>query len=412
METCSSALATTDLARYFALAGGFSLHPGTERYLLGFGDAAFHTAAGISNEHLIPRSLALSFCMPDNPCHGVEPAVYLKSLLVALRRISELFDEDREVMHVVLADGLPEYLGVHHLGHLLDAVPRNLRTTALPDISVTVRPGSAIVPSLLAAAGCTHGTLVENANLAGADTCPDVGKALASAGFHGIAYRVCMGSGADRRWAARMERALEWRPHRVLLQWPGQGCDAEAAARILQAAALLERCGYIAGGADTYVRRDHAAVAATQMGAAYCDLQGTLRPERTDMIGMGPGATSQVGDVYCRTGSDYLRWSAGLESGHLGIERGLVLSEGEKMGAEVMQALACNHALDCAAMEARHPLFPQCLEEALPRLGHVVDGNLAYWDQKILRLTPLGKLLWRAVADCFRPPSVSCPSPE
>lgn len=412
METDSCASATTDLASYFALAGGFALHPVAERYTADFGDAAFRTAAGISNEHLIPRSLTLSFCMPgEQDRHRVEPDAYLKSLLVALRRITELFDEDREVMHVVLADGLPEYLGVQRLGHLLDAVPRYLRTTAFPDISVTVRAGSEINPLLLAAAGCTRGTLIENADPARADASPDAGKAMVTAGFQGTAYRVCLASDADHRWAARMERALEWRPDRVLLQWPGQGCDADAAARILQAAALLERRGYAACGADTYARRGHASFGATRMGAAYCDLQGMLRPERTDMIGIGPGATSQVGDVYCRTSTDYLRWSAGLESGHLCIERGLLLSESERMCAELLQSLACNHALDCTAMEARHELFPQCLEDALPRLGHVLDGNLAYWEQKILRLTPLGKLLWRAAADCFRSPALSCPIP-
>lgn len=415
METTSSTSVATDLASYFALSSRFQLHPGPDQYMVGFGDAAFRTATGISNGHLIPRSLTLSFCIPDaREQHRIEPSAYLRSLLVGLRRVTEFLDEDREVMHVVLADGLPEYLGIRNLGSLLNAVHRYLRTTAFHEVAVTVNPGSEIEPALLASAGCTRGILAGGAGtgFAESEAGRGAGEAMAAAGFHATAYR--LGDGpfpiADRQWLARLEQALEGHPDQVLLSWRARGCSAASAACILQAVALLEQQGYIAGGADTYVKRDNAPIRTTQTGTRYCDLHGMLRSERTDMIGIGLGATSQVGDVYCRVSTDHLRWSAGLETGHLCVERGLILSENERMRAELMQALACDYELDTMAMEARHdPLFARCLEEALPRLEQVVEGDLAYWDQQVLRLTPLGKLLWRAVADCFRDPDFPAP---
>ncbi|WP_305805122.1 coproporphyrinogen III oxidase [Stenotrophomonas sp. YIM B06876] len=396
-----------------AAAGGWALHPQPQQYMAGFGDAAFRRAATISNGHLIPRSLTLSFATPGTAVvAGVAADAYLHALMLALRRTTELFDEDREVMHVVLAQGLAEYLGLRNLGDLLDAVPRYLRTTALPEVAVTITPGSPLVPAQLVAAGCSRCILVDDRG--GAE--PEFGSAWADAGFQLTEYRLDVGlSCADRPALARIERALAWQPDQLRLPWPGPEPDgtAPAVAGGCAVAATLERHGYVAGGADTYVRHAAVPLRAVPPGARYCDLHGLLRAERTDLVGVGPGAASQVGDVYCQFGGDYPRWHAALERGHLHVARGLILSAWESMVAETLQSLACDYALDTVAMESRHgSLFLQLRHAARLRLQRVLDDGLAVWERKTLRLTPRGKPLWRGVADCFGSPDVAAPGLE
>ncbi|MGV8961394.1 MAG: coproporphyrinogen III oxidase [Stenotrophomonas sp.] len=378
--------------------------------MAGFGDAAFRNAVAISNGHLIPRSLTLSFSMPaSDVVEATGPDAYLRALMLALRRITELFDEDREVMHVLLADGLPEYLGLENLGDLLDAVPRYLRTTALPDVAVTLAPRSPLTPSQLVDAGCTRGTLAEEVD--GPEASVELERALAGAGFKVREYRLDDAQpSAARSWVRRIEHALGWQPDQLRLRAVLKPGDAASAARVSQGVALLEQHGYVAGGADMFVRHPPHPLRPAQLGTRYCDLHGLLRAERTDLIGIGPGAISQVGDVYCQIGTDFPRWRAGLESGHLHVERGLILSAWERMVAETMQSLACDHELDTVAMEARHDsLFPQLLHDAMPRLQRVLEDGLARWDRKTLRLTARGKPFWAAVADCFRSPDAPAP---
>jgi coproporphyrinogen III oxidase-like Fe-S oxidoreductase len=128
------------------------------------------------------------------------------------------------------------------------------------------------------------------------------------------------------------------------------------------------------------------------------------RRDRTDFIGIGTGACSQIGDVLCRLDDNVPRWQAKLASGHIGVVAGLIQSSQEALASEVVQQIACNHTLDIDEFEWRNAVaFSACFADSIARLQPFLARGWARWEGRILRLEPEGILLWRMMAACFRP---------
>lgn len=98
------------------------------------------------------------------------------------------------------------------------------------------------------------------------------------------------------------------------------------------------------------------------------------------------------------------RWALQLRNGHAGVVAGLILSEQERLVDEVVQSIACDHALDIAAFEWRNGQYVgECFGEALTGLAPYLERGWLQWDGQVLRLRHEGQLLWRMIAACFRP---------
>lgn len=397
MEPYSPAIDRVALARHLPSLPDWPLHPLPGDYACGFGDTDFAHAVRVGNDHLIPRSLSLSFSAPP-PGLQVASEDYVHCLLTALARTAALFDKDREVLHIVLGDGLPELVGCRGIARLLNAAPQHLRIVARPDVTVLLRPGGTAALRSLVALGCTHGVLHDD-GVASAPVRLAARDAIAGAGFAATVHAL-----AGRPDPARVEEALAWRPDRVELAWHGATAAARPAA-FADAVQRLGEAGYRPGGADGFVhgydpsRRERGQT-------PYCDLTGALRAERTDLVGIGLAAHSQLGDVFCQASGDPLRWYAAIAAGHLGIERGLVQSQDEALRAEIMQSLACGYRLDARAMEWSSAMaFDDYFAPALLRLQPLVDEGLARWRDRVLSLSFTGALLWRIFTACFQHPA-------
>lgn len=389
---------------------GHALHPAPEQYADGFGDMGFGEAIRVSNDHLIPRSLSLHFsASAPEQLARITAEDYLRGLLAGLGRVAELFDPDREVVHIALGEGLPEFLGAPGVARLLDAVPRRLRVVARPEVAVTLRPGSVAGVAELAAIGCTRATLLDTGDTPAEWLWP-LQEALSGAGFAvTVQLPVSVRAAADA-CLERLDATLAWRPDRVALDWHAAAADAAPgtlAPLLVQAAQHLQRAGYQPGGTDLYLRAHDPLLRRPPFAQArYCDLGGVEHAERTDLIGIGPGAQSQVGEVLCRSAREFGRWRAALGAGRFGIEQGLILSQDECIRAEIMQALACEGRLDIQEVEMNHSLaFRDYFAPALTRLQPLLDDGLACWQGRTLLLSYMGRLLWRIFVGCFQHPA-------
>lgn len=397
MERSPFAIDRTALARHLPAARHWPLHPPCAHYVCGFGDADFAEAVRVGNDHLIPRSLTLCFGAPRSGL-PIAPGDYLRCLLRALAGAARLFDEDREVLYIVLGEGLPELVGCGGVARLLNAIPQSLRTAAHADVAVLLRPGNPVALRSLVGAGCTRGILLDDGT-ASAVSRLAAREAIAGAGFAATGHVL-----AGYPDALRVEEVLAWLPDRVGLAWLA-AVGPELPRLLADTAQRLGEAGYVPAGADTFAM---APSPPWRRGgrAQYCDLTGTVRAERTDLIGIGAGAESQLGEVFCQAIGDPARWCAAVAAGRLGIERGLVQSQDEAIRAEIMQSLACDHRLDARATQCGDAVrFHDEFASGLARLRPLEEQGLVAWNDQVLSLSFTGALLWRIVAACFQHPA-------
>ncbi|MGH8055361.1 MAG: coproporphyrinogen III oxidase [Stenotrophomonas sp.] len=374
------------------------LFPGASQFSPGFGEASWRAAVRASNEHLIPRVLTLGFQAFRAGQVG-DPAAYLQALLSSLQLQAGELAEDREVAAVVLQLGLAEALSPALLAQLLDAVPQHLRTVARPQVEVRLDAGSDITPAQLREVGCTRLNVIDRAGAPG----PELLAQAQKAGFTACYYQLRVPASNDIGFLPRLHSVLALAPERILLPAPCASADSPSADYWLQAWVDICAAGYLPLGGDHYQRADCAMPVRRGDGVRHCDLAGVPRRDRSDFIGIGLGACSQIGDVICRQESDMSRWQSRLQSGHSGVVAGLIFSEHERLTDEVVQSIACDHSLDVAAFEWRNGLpFGECFEDALAELPALIEHGWLRWDGQVLHLQREGQLLWRIIAACFR----------
>lgn len=374
------------------------LFPAPAELSPGFAEAGWRAAMQASNEHLIPRALTLGFCAPPHDLERAENV--LDALLVCLRLHANMLASDREVAAMVLQPGIVEHLPPALLGRLLDAVPEQLCTIARPQVEVRLDAASDVVPASLREVGCTRMTVIDHAGVDG----PAMLAQAQQAGFTACYYQLRVPCYADVSFLQRLQRVLELAPERIILPSPALLPEYPLPTDWLQAWRLLRAGGYLPLGGDHYQRPDLPMPSRNGDGQRHCDLLGVPRRERHDLLGIGVGACSQIGDVLCRIEPEPRNWRACLVVGQPGISSGLILSEHERMTDEVVQSLACDHALDMRAFEWRNAQpFDACFEHAWSRVAMFIERGWLRRDGDMLLIQNEGELLWRMIAACFRP---------
>jgi len=377
----------------------YVLYPPANGFSPGFKEAGWRNALSTSNEQLIPRSLTLGM---QAPCDLLADAgnSYRDALLACLRLHAERIADDREVVAMILHRGLAEQLTPQALGQVIDAVPQTLRVVARPQVEVRVDAGSRRHPADLRGIGCTRLPVID---LAGEDG-PGLLAQGQGAGFIACYYQLRVPAADDAGFLDRVQRILAMAPERVLLPAPYTRPDNPALGNWVRAWELVRQAGYVPIGGDHHQRGDRAPPKHAPDDYRHCDLARVPRRDRTDFIGIGTGACSQIGDVLCRLDDNVPRWQAKLASGHIGVVAGLIQSSQEALASEVVQQIACNHTLDIDEFEWRNAVaFSACFADSIARLQPFLARGWARWEGRILRLEPEGILLWRMMAACFRP---------
>lgn len=375
------------------------LFPSALQFSSGFGEAGWRSALLASNEQLIPRSLTVGFQAARVEVGG---EAYLRALLEGLRLHAGLLAGDREVVALVLQLGLAEHLAPALLEQVLEGVPQQLRTVARPQVEVRLDAGSLREPAALRAVGCTRLTVIDRPGANG----PGLLARAQSAGFTACYYQLRVPSRSDPDYLQRLQRVVAGGPARILLPAPCLAPTQPCAATWFGAWQRVVDAGYVPIGGDHYQHPDRAPPATARDAYRYCDVVGVPRRERTDFIGIGAGACSQVGEVLCRLDEHPARWQARMDGGHAGVVAGLILSDAEVLANDAVQRIACDHALDVADFEwCNARSFAEVFEDVQARLAPCLAQGWAYWDGQVLRIRAEGMLLWRIIAACFRPPS-------
>ena len=178
--------------------------------------------------------------------------------------------------------------------------------------------------------------------------------------------------------------------------------DIEARYRqALAIEATLRANGYAAIGLDHYARDDDPMTEALRDGTLRRNFQGYTVDPADALIGFGTSAISQLPQGFAQSARDMARWAAAMEEGRLAIDRGLELTDEDRMRAEIIEQLMCFLSVRPDDVARAHGFDPAALAASWVRLaGLAADGLCVIADGEV-RVPEERRLFVRTVAAAF-----------
>lgn len=435
------------LARYDVTGPRYTSYPTAPSFREDFGEREYRTRALASNEDPIPRPLSLYVHLPfcESPCfycgctrfitrdHG-NASRYLDRLEREIVLQGALFDADRMAVQLHLGGGTPNFLSPDELERLFRALRTTFRLDSgeARDFSIELDPRHVAPGDLAALAGLGFNRV----SLGVQDFDPAVQQAInriqpraqtedavaaaREAGMRSVNLDLIYGLPRQNpdSFAATLEGVIAIRPERVALYAYAHLPERFKAQRRIVAGELpepavkLELLGNaihaLTGAGYRYIGMDHFALPtdplarALEAGTLQRNFQGYSTHGQCDLIGLGVSAIGHVDDCFAQNRRDLTGYYEALEAGRLPVARGLVVSEDDRVRAEIIQSVMCRNALDFGAIERR---FGLCFEERFARelatLRRLADDGLITLRARGFAVTPRGRLLLRVVAMAF-----------
>jgi oxygen-independent coproporphyrinogen-3 oxidase len=153
---------------------------------------------------------------------------------------------------------------------------------------------------------------------------------------------------------------------------------------------------------------DHFALPTDELARAkrnrslHRNFQGYSTHADQDLIGLGVSAIGKVGDSYSQNFKTLPDYYAAVDAGHLPVQRGIELSEDDRIRRAVIQELMCHELVDCGAIGKQFGIdFKRYFGKELERLQELQALGLTYVKNRCIGLTLSGRLLMRTVAMTF-----------
>ena len=195
-------------------------------------------------------------------------------------------------------------------------------------------------------------------------------------------------------------------PHRFKPQRSIAAADLPSAETKLQILTLaigrLTGAGYVYIGMDHFAKPGDDLAVAQRQGRLQRNFQGySTRPE-CDILGFGVSAIGRVGPTYSQNLKDLDGYYTALDSGHLPVAGGIVLTADDLVRRAVIQVLACQFRLSIESIERAYRLdFRSYFAHELQELKRLEQDGLVELQPDGIVVTPKGRLLVRIVCMVF-----------
>ena len=188
--------------------------------------------------------------------------------------------------------------------------------------------------------------------------------------------------------------------------------NAETKLRLLQLAVeRLTDAGYVHVGMDHFAKPGDELVLAQRSGGLHRNFQGYTTHGHCDLIGLGISSISSIGNLYCQNAKTLDDYVQAVDAGQHPIERGLILTEDDRMVRALIGELMCHFRLDIPAFEKDWDVnLKEAFPDAWAGLEALAADGLISLNDEALTVTPEGRYLIRNVAmafDRYLPPQTS-----
>ncbi len=164
----------------------------------------------------------------------------------------------------------------------------------------------------------------------------------------------------------------------------------------------LTEAGMVYIGMDHFARAGDELAVAQREGTLQRNFQGYSTHAGASIYGFGMSSISQTGDSYRQNLKALPEYSAALDAGRLPIERGLILSEEDRLRRQVIMRIMCDRRIDYADLSRRLGVdFAARFAREIESLDDLEADGLLQRTAGGFVVTGVGALLIRIIAMRF-----------
>ena len=435
-----------DMVRRYSGSGPrYTSYPTAPHFSQDFDEAAYRERVAASNAAGGPLSLYLHLPFCSSPCFYCactrvitrQPQV-IDSYVTALRREialqGALYDSNRTVSQMAWGGGTPTYLTSAQMTALMTDLGTHfdLDTADSREFTMEIDPRTVDTDSigLMAALGFNRASLgvqdfdinVQKAvnRIQSKDQVARVLDELRRVGFQSVNFDLIYGLPCQSvmGFNATLSEVILRRPERIALysyahmpqlfsaqrQIRDEDMPSAETKLALMALAIerLTAAGYVYIGMDHFALPDDELAVAQREGRLYRNFQGYSTHRGCDLVGMGMSAISSVADSYSQHGKSIPDYQQAVVEGRLPVQRGVHLTDDDRLRRDVIQGLMCHDRLEFAPIEQRHGIvFNDYFAVELEALTALADDALIVIDAGGIDILDRGRLLLRPIAMVF-----------
>jgi oxygen-independent coproporphyrinogen-3 oxidase len=434
-------MATDLLSRYDQRVPRYTSYPTAPQFHAGVQEAAYRRwLAELDAAEPLSVYVHVPFC--DSLCwfcgchtkivrRHAPVAAYLELLLREIALVADALPGRQPVCHLHLGGGTPTMLAPADLERLFAALRRVFVFQDGADIAVEIDPRA--VP---------HGTLatlgrigVNRASLGVQDLNPRVQKAvnrvqslaetrevtnaLRRAGIkslnidlmYGLPHQTVagirstidavLGLAPDRLCLFGYAHVPWMKRHQKMIDEAALPGPEDRFAQYIAAAEWLQAAGYVWIGLDHFARPDDPLAVALSTRRLHRNFQGYTTDGAHARLGFGPSAIGALPQGFVQNAVAMSAYRAAVDGGHLPVQRGLALSDDDRLQGAVIEQLMCYLEVDLAAISRRFGRAPDAFGDALDGLADPIADRLVTVRDGVLRVTPRGRPFVRTVCAQF-----------
>ena len=164
----------------------------------------------------------------------------------------------------------------------------------------------------------------------------------------------------------------------------------------------LTGAGYVFIGMDHFAKPDDELAVAQREKKLYRNFQGYSTHAGADLYAMGVTSISQFGRIYAQNRKTEKAYLAALDQGLLPTAKGYTLTEDDFLRRHVITRLMCDFELDFMSVEKKFDIeFETYFSWGLGNFHEMIADNLVVFEDRMLKVTPMGRLLIRNIAMNF-----------
>jgi len=168
----------------------------------------------------------------------------------------------------------------------------------------------------------------------------------------------------------------------------------------------LTHRGFVFIGMDHFAKPEDELAIAQRQGELHRNFQGYTTQAESDLLGFGMTSISMLDTVYVQNLKRLKDYYRAVENHHFPIERGVALTQGDRIRRSIIMELMCQFQLSKVDVEEKYHLsFDQDFEEYFAReqydLHRLEADHLLEIYPNEIRVTPVGRLLIRNIAAVF-----------
>jgi len=358
-------------------------------------------------------------------------AAYTAALRCEVDMVARQIGRRLSVGHVHFGGGTPTILAPEAFADLVGLLRRSFFVQPDAEIAVEIDPRTLTAPMIEALGLCG----VNRASLGVQSFDPVVQRAinrvqifeqtaaaiigLRQAGIGGINFdliyglphqsvascldtvRRCIALRPDRLSVFGYAHVPDFKMHQRMIPDASLPNTAERYDQACAIANALEGEGYVQIGLDHFALPDDAMAIAFREGRVRRNFQGYTTDAHQVLIGLGASAIGQLPQGYVQNEPQVRAYSEAINSGRPASVKGYALNSDDRLRADIIERIMCDHQVDLDAVCARHGAATDEVLESAPRLQALLADGVVELHGTSLAVAQNARNLVRSVAAAF-----------